>query len=184
VDAVPTLKNGSTIGIASPPAVLLPDGRIVKPGLRTAERLQGLPDGWTEPAESVAKRSMRWALVGNAVSVPIPQWIGGRINAPGAYQTERDRQFPEFGKAPRAARFDGRSRHAVQISSDPLGTRGPHLHELLGDDFELLSERATAGFYSRTQRAKLKFAPGFIPAVQRHLEVMRGGVPEPEKLAA
>lgn len=41
VDAVPTLKNGSTIGIPSRPAVLLSDGRVIKPGLRDVERLQG-----------------------------------------------------------------------------------------------------------------------------------------------
>src|SRR5204862_3973161 len=33
VDAVPTLKNGSTIGIPSPPAVLWPDGRLVTPSI-------------------------------------------------------------------------------------------------------------------------------------------------------
>jgi DNA (cytosine-5)-methyltransferase 1 len=37
-DSVPTLKNGSTIGIASPPAILLPDGRAIKPDVRDAER--------------------------------------------------------------------------------------------------------------------------------------------------
>ena len=43
VDAVPTLKNGSTIGIASPPAVLLPSGGIVKPGILAAEALHSRP---------------------------------------------------------------------------------------------------------------------------------------------
>ena len=40
-DAIPTLKNGSTVGIASPPAILLPSGRVVTPDIRDAERLQG-----------------------------------------------------------------------------------------------------------------------------------------------
>ena len=39
VDAVPTLKNGSTIGIPSPPAILLPDGEVIKPGLRDVEQI-------------------------------------------------------------------------------------------------------------------------------------------------
>ena len=44
-DAIPTLKNGSTVGIPSPPAILMPDGRIIKPDIRDAERLQGFdPD--------------------------------------------------------------------------------------------------------------------------------------------
>ncbi|MEB2353340.1 MAG: DNA cytosine methyltransferase, partial [Burkholderiaceae bacterium] len=41
VDAVPTLKNGSTIGIPSPPAILMPDGSLIKPDIRDGERLQG-----------------------------------------------------------------------------------------------------------------------------------------------
>jgi DNA (cytosine-5)-methyltransferase 1 len=186
VDAVPTLKNGSTIGIASPPAVLLPDGRLVKPGIRTAERLQGFEADWTQPAEGVGKRSLRWSLVGNAVSVPIPRWIGGRIDAPGRYDASRDRGFPAIGKAPRAARFDGQRRFAVDIGTDPLGQPAPHLDALMGDDFELLSERATAGFLSRTQRAKLKFPEGFIEAVEKHLAAVRTPQTQPqlERLAA
>ena len=59
VDAVPTLKNGSTIGIASPPAVLMRNGAIVKPGIRAAEALQGFAPDWTQAAEMVAKPSHR-----------------------------------------------------------------------------------------------------------------------------
>ena len=174
VDAIPTMKNGSTIGIASPPAILLPDGRIVKPGITAAEKLQGFDPDWTIAAEQVAKPSFRWALVGNAVSVPIPRWIGTRISMPGEYESHRDRTFPHSGKAPRAARFDGKQRFEVSISADPLGLRAPPLTEVLADDFSLLSERATAGFLGRARRAKLRFQPGFLNAVERHLEVMRG----------
>lgn len=56
VDAVPTLKGGSTIGIPSPPGILLPGGRVVTPRIEDAERLQGFEAGWTEPAEAVADR--------------------------------------------------------------------------------------------------------------------------------
>ena len=178
VDSIPTLKNGSTVGIPSPPAILLPDGRIVKPGLRTAERLQGFGDNWTEPAESVGRKSLRWALVGSAVSVPVSQWIGSRINEPGDYDLSRDQPFPVGGKAPRAARFDGSRRYAVEISCDVLGLYPPHLVDFMGEDYELLSEKATNGFYSRASVAKLRFAPGFLEAVARHLERMRtGGYP-------
>lgn len=172
VDAVPTLKNGSTIGIASPPAVLLPDGRIVKPGIRTAERLQGFPDDWTLASENIAKPSMRWALVGSAVSVPVTKWIGERLNCLGRYDAARDRPFPERGKAPRAARYDGKARFEVSIGTDPIGKRPPHLTTVLGSDFTLLSARATAGFQSRMQRAKLRFQQGFEDAVARHLARM------------
>src|SRR5438093_10799025 len=79
VDAVPTLKGGSTVGIPSPPAILLPSGRLVKPDIRDAERLQGFRSDWTRPAERVARAGTRWKLVGNAVTVPVAEWIGQRF---------------------------------------------------------------------------------------------------------
>src|SRR5690606_19679397 len=84
VNAVPTLKGGSSIGIPSPPAIVLPDGRVVTPDIRDAERLQGFPADWTKVAETVARRSARWRLVGNAVSVPAADWIGKRLLKPAA----------------------------------------------------------------------------------------------------
>ena len=56
-DAVPTLKGGSTIGIPSPPAIVLPSGQIVLPDIRDAERMQGLEVDWTQPAETVRNPS-------------------------------------------------------------------------------------------------------------------------------
>jgi DNA (cytosine-5)-methyltransferase 1 len=179
VDAVPTLKNGSTIGIASPPAVLMPDGRIVKVGIRDGERLQGFDADWTVAAETVAKPSARWGLVGSAVSVPVAQWVGQRLSAPIRYDRKRDREFPSAGRPPRAARFDGRSRRAVVISTDPLGIVPPPLLQFMSEPAlqQMLSLKATAGFLGRTRRAKLRFAPGFIAAVERHLTAMGGTVP-------
>ncbi|MFC6047729.1 DNA cytosine methyltransferase, partial [Methylobacterium hispanicum] len=46
----PPIQGGSAKGIPSGPAVLLPDGRVVKVGLRDAERLQGMRVGETEAA--------------------------------------------------------------------------------------------------------------------------------------
>ncbi len=181
VDAVPTLKNGSTIGIPSPPAVLMPDGRILKLGIEDAERLQGFDPGWTKPAEAVARAGARWSLIGSAVSVPVAQWIGKRLLHPAPYDVARDAVFASPGKAPRAARFDGRTRHTVRISSDPLGIRAPPLTEFMRDTEgqQLLSVKATLGFLSRTRRAKLRFVPGFIGAVERHLIAMGGSVAGP-----
>ena len=178
VDAVPTLKNGSTIGIASPPAVLMPDGRIVKLGVRDGERLQGFDADWTLPAETVARPSARWGLVGSAVSVPVAQWVGDRLCAPRRYDAKRDLEFPTAARPPRAARFDGRKRHAVIISTDPLGIAPPPLLRFMSEPAaqELLSLKATSGFLSRTRRAKLRFAQGFIAAVERHLVSMGGSV--------
>lgn len=182
VDAVPTLKNGSSIGIASPPAVLMPDGRILKLGIRDGERLQGFETDWTAPAESVARPAARWGLVGSAVSVPVAEWIGRRLSEPAPYDVALDRPFPTTGMAPRAARFDGRQRFAVSIGTDPVGLRPPPLSTFMRDDEqkELLSAKATAGFLLRTRRAKLRFAPGFIDAVERHLCAVGGKVPPPK----
>lgn len=181
VDSVPTLKNGSTIGIASPPAVLLPDGRIVKPDVEDGERLQGFEPGWTLPAEAVGKRSYRWSLIGSAVSVPVAEWLGRRLLEPGQYDTSRDAAFPSSGKAPRAARFDGKERFSVDISCDPLGVRPPPLARFLGTNVEPLSLKAAVGLLSRTRRAKLRFDAGFIAAVERHIE-RQGGVIPPRQL--
>lgn len=178
VDAVPTLKNGSTIGIASPPAVLMPDGRLLRLGIRAGERLQGFDADWTAPAESVAKPSSRWGLVGSAVSVPVAQWIGRRLVEPGVFDRSRTYPFPSLGRAPRAASFDGRTRFAVDIGVDPLGVAPEPLMSFMSADTpEWLSAKATAGFLSRTRRARLRFAPGFIDAVESHLRAMGGVVP-------
>ncbi|HEY4918707.1 MAG TPA: DNA (cytosine-5-)-methyltransferase, partial [Xanthobacteraceae bacterium] len=119
-DAIPTLKNGSTVGIASPPAVMLPIGGIITPEIRDAERLQGFKSNWTEPAESVGRSSLRWSLVGNAVTVPVAKWLGSRLLRPGSYDKGRDRILIEDRSWPRAARFDGARRAGVDIGSFPI----------------------------------------------------------------
>jgi DNA (cytosine-5)-methyltransferase 1 len=151
----------------------MPDGRVVKPRIRAAERLQGFPCDWTLPAERVARPAARWTLVGNAVSTPIPEWIGRRLMNPGRYDPCRNAEFPAKGRAPNAAWSDGRTRYGCDIGTDPLGLEAPDLAQFLGDDVELLSVRATAGFLERTARSKLKFHAGFLEAVRLHLEKMR-----------
>lgn len=170
VDAVPTLKNGSTIGIPSPPAILLPSGSIIKPDIRDAERLQGFDADWTKPAESVGRPSLRWSLVGSAVSVPVSRWIGDRLHHPGEFDGGRCRDFPESGKLPRAALGGVDGRCGVEISPDPLGIRPRHLEEFLEYAGDPLSPRATEGFYTRANSAKLRFAEGFLEAVDRHFK--------------
>jgi DNA (cytosine-5)-methyltransferase 1 len=51
-------------------------------GLRTLtltewERLQGFPDGWTQDAPD----SARYTQLGNAVAVPMGEWLGRRLMA-------------------------------------------------------------------------------------------------------
>lgn len=169
-DAVPTLKNGSTVGIPSPPAILMPNGRIIKPDIRDAERLQGFPSDWTMNAPE----RQRWSLVGNAVSVPVAAWLGKRLAKPGKFDPKRDREWPnKRGSFPRSARFDGETRYAVEIGQFPVWKKRPPLHEFLRHEGTMLSVRATAGFLSRAEASSLRFVPGFLDAVRAHLDHMR-----------
>lgn len=172
VDAVPTLKNGSTIGIASPPAILLPSGEVITPDIRDAERLQGFEPNWTSAAEQVAKPSSRWSLVGNAVSVPVAEWLGGRLQNPGNYDRRRDTIMSPGGSWPRAARFDGKLRYSVNINDFPVWNERPPLHRFLDFPGKPLSVRATRGFLGRTEKAKLRFPDGFQQRLRDHLTTM------------
>lgn len=174
-NCIPTLKNGSTVGIASPPAILMPSGAIILPDLIDAERLQGFAADWTKPAEDVARPSFRWSLVGNAVSVPVASWLGASLAAPDNYDRGRDDAFGN--RWPKAARFDGLKRHAVQIGPHPVTPHATDLHTFLSRPGKALSQRATAGFLLRTHRGNLRFQPGFIDAIEAHLARMIQDVP-------
>jgi DNA (cytosine-5)-methyltransferase 1 len=170
VDAIPTLKGGSTIGIPSPPAIWLPDGRLVTPDIRDGERFQGFPAGWTKAAESVAKKGSRWKLVGNAVSVPAAAWIGRRMRKPGKLLDFDVAPMRGHRYWPSAAWNVGDGRLTVAASEWPLRKASRRLDEFLSYKTTLLSPKATSGFLSRTRVAKLNFPPGFIKAVEKHLE--------------
>jgi len=170
VNAVPTLKGGSTIGIPSPPAIWMPDGRVVTPDIRDAERLQGFPAGWTKAAEMVAKKGSRWKLVGNAVSVPAAAWIGRRMRKPGRLLDFEACPMRGHRTWPAAAWNVGQGRMVVSASEWPIRKKAVPLQDFLRYPLSLLSAKATGGFLSRTRKAKLRFPPGFIRAVERHLE--------------
>ena len=175
-DAVPTLKGGSTLGIPSPPAIVLSDGWIVTPHIRDAERMQGFEPGWTEASEAVMKRGHRWKLVGNAVTVAAAEWLGRRLRAPDPVgRNVIHAPLVRTGAWPRAAFNVGEGRRRAEISAWPeLQPREP-LHTFLQHPTTCLSEKATAGFLSRTDRSALNFPPGFIERVRRHLKRMQGG---------
>lgn len=173
VDSVPTLKGGSTIGIPSPPAIIFPSGRIAKPDIRDAERMQGFAADWTRPAESSVKRSMRWKVVGNAVTVQAAEWIGKRIRNPGRYDPEGDHRLQSSQRWPSAAWNIGDGRHTAAVSAWPTYIQ-QSLESFLSYECMDLSSKATAGFLSRARSAKLRFPDGFLAAVQAHLDVVNG----------
>jgi DNA (cytosine-5)-methyltransferase 1 len=126
VDGVPTLKGGSTVGIASPPAIWMPDGRIVTPDIRDAERMQGFSEGWTEPALEVSRPGFRWKLVGNAVSVPAAEWVGRRILEGPSPVNLRVKTFESDKKWPIAA-FGGPGQRALAVDASMWPVARPRM---------------------------------------------------------
>lgn len=171
VDAVPTIKGGSSLGIPSPPAIWFPDGQFATPDIRDAERLQGFPVNWTRPAETVGRPSYRWTLVGNAVSVPVARWIGRRL----LDQSHAMLKWPMDGLSrsapwPRAA-FGGPGigRFAVDVGTFPLVRKRRHLHEFLRYEPLPLSRRAAEGFQRRLQGSSLVRSAEFDDALARYV---------------
>jgi DNA (cytosine-5)-methyltransferase 1 len=171
-DGIPTLKGGSTIGIPSPPAIVLQTGQIVKPDIRDAERMQGFEADWTLPALQAARRGHRWKLVGNAVSVDVAHWIGRRLRQPGALAVPMGERLDIGSTWPKAACNVGAGRHRVLASEWPVRIRGVALHQFLQYEPEPLSIRATAGFLRRTDVSSLHFPDGFLATVREHLATM------------
>jgi DNA (cytosine-5)-methyltransferase 1 len=172
VDAVPTLKGGSTIGIPSPPAIWDPlDGSITTPAIEDVERLQGFSAGWTKPAVEAGgvRRGHRWKLVGNAVSVPVAEWVGSRLSDPSGEVPNGE--LVKRGVAwPRAAWGHNEKVWAVDVSTWPVHRPSPHLRDFLQRPRTPLSYRAAAGFYERFKASTLKKERGFLEDVRRHVE--------------
>ena len=177
VDAVPTLKGGSGLGIPSPPAVLLPDGRLVTPTIDGCERLQGFDAGWTNAAMPAR---YRWRMVGNAVSVRAAQWLGVRLAEPGEFDASRlGRELGVRDTWPPSACGERGRRRVVAIGEWPQRTRLESITRFL-DQAVPLSVRATEGFVFRAERAqregKLAFPPGFLDRLRAHADARRVAV--------
>jgi DNA (cytosine-5)-methyltransferase 1 len=166
-DAVPTIKGGSTIGIPSPPAIWDPStGFIGTPSIIDAERLQGFMGDWTEPAEYVHQGARRrWHLVGNAVCVPMAEWIGRRLNRP-AEPSELPEPLPfPHRNWPKAAAGRSGERCAYDISMRVYPHVELDLKGFLRDDLKPLSKRASNGFLERAYRPDNRI---FIPPQLLH----------------
>lgn len=172
-DAIPTLKGGSRVGIPSPPAIWTPaSGAFGTPSLEDAERLQGFPAGWTEPADEVftRPRRFRWSLVGNAVCVPVAEWIGRRLTVGANGRRLEEADLAASDRWPLAARGGpGGGRRAVAASVRPAKRRFVPIMDFLTDPLTPLSQRAAAGFLARAREGKLRFGDGFLDDLERHI---------------
>lgn len=179
IDGVPTLKGGSSIGIPSPPAIWMRDrGILVTPEIRDAERLQGFPANWTRVSDERGpiRVGHRWKMVGNAVSVPVANWVARSLADPKDDGGKVESESWQGGVWPAAAySTKGGIRKAI-VSEAPLRVPRRRLQAFLKYPTNPLSERATAGFLSRARQGSLRFAPGFLTACERHLALMRAEV--------
>lgn len=171
-DGVPTLKGGSGLGIPCPPAIWLrEESRIVTPDVRDAERLQGFPADWTRCPWNggTLPAGLRWKLVGNAVSVPMAAWLGGRLASPGVATEESLPIDTEVTGWPLAAwGYDGKAFKST-VSEFPVHIAYRPLQEFLEYPCADLSIRATSGFLSRARKSCLRFPDGFLAALEHHL---------------
>jgi DNA (cytosine-5)-methyltransferase 1 len=184
VDSVPTLKCGSTLSIPSPPAIWLPEGscswRFVTPTIEDAERLQGFPKGWTDiDTSNSTMRKARWRMVGNAVSVPVANWVGQRLRDMESYRpVGADVDLPR-SSWPKAAWGNANvGRFASSVSEWPVRQRPKSLIRFIGDldACTPLSERASRGFLDRLLRGGLKVGGArdmMIDSLREHLSDLR-----------
>lgn len=178
-DAVPTLKGGSNIGIPSPPAIWVPAAvvgrQFIKPSIEDSEEMQGFDRGWTlVEGISAKKNGPRWKLVGNAVTVGVAQWVGGRLSEPGEVVAEyREWHFTRGGWPPAAWGEAGRVWSVPSLSEFPLHAPYRHLSDVIDSaNADVLSHRASAGFMSRLERGNLGRHPGFRDDIAEHVRVM------------
>jgi DNA (cytosine-5)-methyltransferase 1 len=171
-EGVPPIKCGSTVGIASPPAVWIPQCDFVGTiDIRDAERLQGLAADWTSLRELPVKtrENTRWRLVGNAVSGMMSEWIGRRLTAPKKRDLETS-PLDKQGRWPDAGMGVGDSACAVRISRWASNVRQQPLSEFLNYELKPLSPRATAGFLDRARSCtNVVYSPKFLRSLERHL---------------
>ena len=187
-NAVPTLKGGSTVGIPSSPAILLPkEKNVITPDIRDAERMQGFAPDWTAAAEQVTRKGHRWKLVGNAVTVDVAAWVGKRLADPDASgRTVTMTPLAKGAPWPKAAYGVRGERFSVAVSSWPVAVSRQPLVEFLRYERKPLSAKATRGFYQRMGVSSLRFPEGFREIIEAHLASMeqQASPPEPQKKKA
>lgn len=170
-NGIPTLKVGSSIGIPSAPAIAFPNGEVGTPDIRDAERLQGFPIDWTKPAEEIAKPSVRWKLVGNAVTVDVVTWVANKILHPEIYDYSKDKKLSSKAKWPDAAWGEQGMRYKSEVSMCPVDRNEESLDKFLKFPCKPLSLKAARGFYNRLMVGTVRCPQFFRDTIQKYVEM-------------
>jgi DNA (cytosine-5)-methyltransferase 1 len=165
-DGIPPLKGGSSLGIPSAPAVLFPDGAVLMPSLKACERLQGFNPGWTSLGQTALIRKPEWRLLGNAVSVPVAQWVASRLFSEGTALDLETCALNAGDRWPSAAFNIGGGRVAIRASDKPVRLPKDSIAEFRDSNWTPLSDRALNGFLKRAVEGGLRFPFGFIDAIR------------------
>ncbi|HYK18870.1 MAG TPA: hypothetical protein VEV37_12655 [Bryobacteraceae bacterium] len=167
VDGIPPLKVGSALGIPSAPTVLFPDGAVLMPSLATCERLQGFDAGWTDVLVKHPGRGPEWRMVGNAVSVPVAEWVASRVKTPGDVLEFEKVPIRQNKPWPDAGWNVGEGRTGVVASDQPISVQRPSISEFRDASWARLSDRALDGFIERVREGGLSIPKGFLGALRR-----------------
>ena len=171
-DGIPTLKAGSTIGIPSPPAIAFPNGEVSSPDIRDAERLQGFPPNWTLPAEDLSTPSLRWQLVGNAVTVDTVAWIANKIISPQQFDEAKNKNLKVKKSWPKSAWGVNGIRMEYEVSIYPPCSNRSSLKDFLIFPRKPLSLKAIKGFNKRLTEGGMHSPSFFQKAIKQHVELM------------
>jgi DNA (cytosine-5)-methyltransferase 1 len=167
-NAVPTIKGGSGLGIPSPPAVYVTWQKSAgTPSIEDGERLQGFPPGWTRVDIHAVpmKPGIRWKLIGNAVSVPVSEWIGSRL----ALEDHDDslQKFPskllrDDRPMPQAAFGASGKWFSVDISTHVRQAAHTPIMTFLQDPLTPLSTKALTGYINRASQSTRRVPRRFL----------------------
>ena len=184
-NCVPTIKGGSRVGVPSPPAIWFRDSGLVgTPSIEDAERLQGFSAGWTSVATGPrGQLGARWKLVGNAIPVGLANWVCKRLKQPGDDPAKYSSSKWSSRIWPNAAFDIGEGVMKVDIGEFPEAIHCDGIDNFLQHSVKPLSERASRGFLKRAREGKLKFAEGFLNAIELHADNMAAGLLEKTEAA-
>lgn len=169
-DAVPTIKGGSGLGIPSPPAVFDVDADFTgTPTVVDGERLQGFEAGWTDVKLNGQrlKEGRRWTLIGNAVSVPVSDWIGQALATPSRGHDIVGEELVKSRPMPFRATGDRNSTlgyppdlHVLRSAPVPIGA-------FLAEPLKPLSTKAINGFVNRVEAGVMNMPDRLMASLDR-----------------